>query len=423
MKTPGSLKAVVVLNDYCYVNGGASRIAIDEAVALAERGLRVIFLGAVGPICEELSASNVHVICLDQAELLGAPRNPSVIVNAMWNLTARARMEHLLGDLHPYETIVHLHGYTKALSVSPVHAATRQGFRVLCTLHDFFSACPNGALFDYVENRACDRRGLSRECIRASCDKRHYGHKLYRVVRTAVQRYSGALPGAVMDYITLSSRSAELLRPYLPERARYHPLENLIEVTRRPPVAVADNKELVAVGRLDIEKGIRELLEAVRRTNAKLTLVGDGPLRAEAEATPGVRVTGWVSASEVMKELEIARCLVFPSLWYETYGLVVSEAAARGLPSIVSDISAASERVRHGIDGWHVTAGSVDSLSAAISTVADDALVRDAGIAAYERFWSSPPTRQNHIMGLVGIYEGVLQGARANVQLDGEANS
>ena len=40
--------AVVVLNDYCYVQGGASRVAIDEALGLASKGLAVSFVGGVG---------------------------------------------------------------------------------------------------------------------------------------------------------------------------------------------------------------------------------------------------------------------------------------------------------------------------------------------------------------------------------------
>ena len=41
---------VVVLNDYCYVQGGASKVAIDEAVGLARAGAEVIFVGAVEPV-------------------------------------------------------------------------------------------------------------------------------------------------------------------------------------------------------------------------------------------------------------------------------------------------------------------------------------------------------------------------------------
>ena len=44
--------SAVVLNDFCHVQGGASRVAIDEAVALHAAGMEVTFLGAVGPVCD-----------------------------------------------------------------------------------------------------------------------------------------------------------------------------------------------------------------------------------------------------------------------------------------------------------------------------------------------------------------------------------
>ena len=62
-----AVRSVVVLNDFCHVQGGASRVAIDEAVALRKSGLDVTFLGAVGPVCEALDG--VRTICLDQPEL------------------------------------------------------------------------------------------------------------------------------------------------------------------------------------------------------------------------------------------------------------------------------------------------------------------------------------------------------------------
>jgi glycosyltransferase involved in cell wall biosynthesis len=399
---------VIVLNDFCHAQGGASRIAIDEAISLAESGMRVIFLGAVGPVCRELKESTVEVISLNQPELLQASQKPGVMLQALWNLTAYRRMQELLQKLDPNNTIIHLHGYTKALTTSPVRAAVKRGFRVVCTLHDFFTACPNGAFFDYMECKPCQRRGLSVDCITANCDKNRYAHKLYRIARSAVQRYAGMLPDGVMDYITLSDHSAQLLKPYLPANARYHALENLIETTKLPPVDVAANKEIVAVGRLDIEKGIESLLKAAAHAGVKLTLVGDGPLRSTAEIYKNCRVTGWVSAGMVQKELEKARCLVFPSLWYEGYGLVVSEAAARGIPSIVSSISAAAERVTDGVHGWHVRPGDVEHLTHCLELTKNNDRLRAAGQAAYERFWTNPPTRANHTAGLLSIYRSIL---------------
>ena len=400
---------ILVLNDYCFINGGASKIAIDEAISMADAGQRVIFLGACGPISAELQASKVEVHCLNQPELLNVGKNPGVMLQGLWNFRAHAAMKTLLKKLDAASTVIHLHGYTKALTTSPVRAAVEQGFNVVCTLHDFFAACPNGAQYDYREARPCPRQGLSMDCIQANCDKRHYAHKVYRVARSVIQKYVGELPGGVHHYITLSNRSADILRPFLPADAHYYALENLIETVERPPVDAAANTALVAVGRLDIEKGIEVLLEAVRRTGLPLTLVGEGPLRGLAESVPNCRVTGWVTPEQVQAELEKARCLVFPSLWYETYGLVVAEAASRGIPAIVSDISAASERVENGVHGWHMESGNVDDLVRCLLLTKSDDNIRNAGQSAYQRFWSAPPTRANHIRGLLNIYSKVLQ--------------
>jgi glycosyltransferase involved in cell wall biosynthesis len=399
---------VVVLNDFAHVQGGASKVAIDEAVSLAEAGLRVIFLGAVGPIGPQLAAAPLETICLEQPQLLDVARNPGVALQSMWNRKAKSRLRALLATLDPRRTIVHLHGYTKALSVSPVAAAQAAGFRVVCTLHDFFAACPNGAFFDYVQMAPCPRVALSVSCVAASCDKRHRLHKLFRVARGVTQRRLGHFPAETGDYITLSDRSANMMRPYLPASAHFHRLDNVIDIARRPAVAAAANQAITCVGRLDEEKGVRLLADAAAASGLKIVFVGDGPLRAELEARAEVTVTGWVTPAEVVARLDQARCLVFPSLWYETFGLVVDEAAARGVPAVVSDISAAAERVRDGLTGWHFRSGDAGSLAAALQKTRIDADVEAAGAAAYAAYWRDPPTRRSHAASLVGIYRTVL---------------
>ena len=92
----------------------------------------------------------------------------------------------------------------------PVRIARSLGFPVVCTLHDFFAACPNGAFYDYAAGKTCDRRPLSLGCAARHCDKRRYVHKLFRLVRGVIQRRVGRFPAAVLDYIPLSRKSAGL---------------------------------------------------------------------------------------------------------------------------------------------------------------------------------------------------------------------
>ena len=113
------IDSVVVLNDFCNAQGGASRVAIDEAIALRRLGVQVYFLGAVGPVCAELHDADVKVVCLDQPELANAVRHPVSALRAMWNQVAYQMTRTVLAPLDPRRTIVHLHGYTKALSTAP----------------------------------------------------------------------------------------------------------------------------------------------------------------------------------------------------------------------------------------------------------------------------------------------------------------
>ena len=209
-----SVDSVVILNDFCHVQGGASRVAIDEAVALRASGLNVIFLGAVGPVCKELRDTGVCVLCLNQPELSEVRKHPTVAVQALWNNTARRALGSILSGMSPRRTIVHLHGYTKALTTAPVLAARQAGFPTVCTLHDFFAACPNGAFYDYRREEPCRLQALSTACMLTACDKRHPAHKAFRVARGLAQKHLARFPFTVRDYITLSEQSADLLRPY-----------------------------------------------------------------------------------------------------------------------------------------------------------------------------------------------------------------
>ena len=65
---------VIVVNDFAFVNGGASQVAVTTAKLLAKKGHRVIFFSAVGPIGQELKeVQNLSVVCLNQKDILRDP--------------------------------------------------------------------------------------------------------------------------------------------------------------------------------------------------------------------------------------------------------------------------------------------------------------------------------------------------------------
>lgn len=107
-------------------------------------------------------------------------------------------------------------------------------------------------------------------------------------------------------------------------------------------------------------------------------MVGDGPLRADAEALAAqlhapVRFSGFLNQTEMAAAYAASDVLVVPSRW-ETWGLVVNEAMACGVPAIVTDgVACAGDLVIPGMTGEVCPVGAPGALSAHIGHLACDA--------------------------------------------------
>ena len=401
---------IVVVNDYAAINGGAAKVAIDSAIGLAEQGFHVVYFAATGPIEPMLIESGVKVICLQQEDILNDPKRLRAATQGIWNKLAAKQMTDLLRQYSPDNTIIHVHGWTKALTSSPIRVAMQHGFKIVLTLHDYFIACPNGGFFDYPANKICTKRPLSISCVVHNCDVRSYTQKIWRVIRQLVQKYIGHIPSGVSAFIAVSAFSLEKLQEYLPSKSKIKLIPNPVITSQSKPVEVASNQDFLYIGRLSKEKGTGLFAEAMKQNNLKGIIVGDGPLSSSLrQQYPNMIFTGWLPPNEINKVLQKTRTLVFPSLLYETQGLVVHEAMALGVPVIVSDTSAAQDAIIDGSTGLYFRSGDLSSLKEKILQCQENSsLVSRLGLNAYKTFWSKPPIIDNYINDLVTTYKDVL---------------
>jgi len=140
-------------------------------------------------------------------------------------------------------------------------------------------------------------------------------------------------------------------------------------------------KVVCCVGSLKEKKGHAVLLRAwpyviSRRSDARLVLVGDGPLRDELQRTAnesGVRETIRFlgNRSDVPSILRAADVFVLPSLW-EGFGIAVVEAMAAGVPVVASRVDGVCEIIRDGQDGVLVPPNEPEKLAQAIVDLLDD---------------------------------------------------
>lgn len=397
---------VVVVNDHAHVNGGSAKVAIDSAKGFARRGYRVDFFSAVGPIDPSLVEAGVEVTLLDQPDVASTPSLARFGAQWLWNAAARRGLAGLLASCDPAETIVHVHGWAKALSPSIGQALKHAGLPVVFTLHDYYLACPNGGFYDYGAARNCDYRPMSPGCIAHNCDSRGYHRKLMRVGRHAAMRYASGLYDTARHLISISRLQREAIAPYMPKDAIFYDVGNPIDVTDMGPKGDHAPGDFVFVGRLSAEKGPRYFAQAARLAGVTPVFVGDGPLRAALEAEfPEATFLDWQGPMDVRETLRAARALVFPSVWYEGQPLTIYESLGLGTPVIVSDLCAGREAVVDRETGFWFKSSDAQSLAAAISRLTDDDLARRMAGAAYARYWADPLTLERHLNSVAAVYE------------------
>ncbi len=153
--------------------------------------------------------------------------------------------------------------------------------------------------------------------------------------------------------------------------------------------AGSDSATILHVGRLVEKKGTETLLHAFAGVNAahpkaRLTIVGDGPLRAKLRRLAvdlgigqAVDFLDALPPEEVAERMRQAAMLVAPSLTArdgDSEGLpnVVVEAMASGLPVVASDHGGIAEAVADGLSGFLIPEGAVELLSRHIGALLAD---------------------------------------------------
>jgi len=340
--------------------GGAELVVAYLAEGLVARGHRATVVSTCGPEMEPYPReirNGVEVVRFFPRNMYWsfARQGHGRVSHALWHLRdswnrdAARRFRAILADARP--DIVHTH-VIDGFSASIWRRARRHGVPVIHTAHDYHLLCPRAFLLTR-DWKLCHRPALPCRAyrswhLRTALDvdmfvspsqfllDRHCDAGL-AVARTAVVRNGIPQPP-----------------PRLPRAEQGHA-----------------GAHFLLLCRLTEEKGVRVVLDALRRLPSELplqlTIAGRGPLehvaRAAAEADPRINFAGFVQGDQKHALLSQADHLLIPSLWYENAPVAVVEAAAYGIGLIGSRIGGIPELVSEGATGVLFEPGDAAALA------------------------------------------------------------
>lgn len=403
---------IIIVNDYGHVNGGAGKVALESAMALTDHVETVHVFTAIGEAADMLKHTpNLKITALHQKKVTDLPFAKSV-GGGLWNKEVEEEFSKVLDLYSPKDTVVHVHSWRDGTTLSFIPEVQKRGFKYVFTAHDYGLACPIAGFFDHRSNSVCNFKALSGACLRSNCTNTSIVKKSWFSLRHYMQVKRARIPSNLKHLITVSETTEKILIPYLNERTRVHFVPNPLPIEKKPRVEVERNRSYAFVGRFSAEKAPLLAAEATQKAGVPIMFIGTGSLASEIHPIyPEAKLMGWRKPDEVHELLRQARALIFPSVWYEAQGMVVDEAAALGLPVIVSDITAAVESIFRHKHGSTFTSGDVDALVRRIQEFEHDDVIKSFSKAGYNSYWQNPPSMDNHIVHLLRVYETVLSDA------------
>ncbi len=211
-------------------------------------------------------------------------------------------------------------------------------------------------------------------------------------------------------------RQSWIKRGFEPEKLKILPRgldTDLFHPTRRDPAffekfgATNGQVRLLYVGRVSREKDLDLLADAYRRLrneglSIQLFIVGHGPYsEALHDALPEAFFTGYLTGKDLAAAYASADIFVFPSTT-DTFGNVIIEAQASGVPVVVSDSGGPKELVENNQTGVITKSHDVDDLTRAIRELvldsnrresmgnhARDSVINRTWPTAFRKFWAA----------------------------------
>ena len=374
------MKVLIVHNRY-RIRGGEDSVVENETAMLKNHGHEVV----------SYIRSN--------DEIKGGVR---AAINSLFSVKSYREIKALIRKERP--DIVHVHNTIHVISPAVYYAAVSEKVPVVQTLHNFRLKCPNGEF--YRDGHCCEdcvKCGLC-SALKHKCYRQSFAQTLVMCVSMLIHRITGIYNR--LNYIALTGFDKEKLP--LPGKTYIKP-----NFTSKPetPVYDPDSDHYVFIGRIEENKGIATVARAFAKNGKKLIIIGDGSCAGKLRAyiikheLVNIDYRGSMAHDDAMHILTGAKALIASSKWYETFGMTIIEAFARGVPVIANDFGNMGALVTEGVTGMKYE-HSADALCECLERfeACDRMVLSRNALKEYEEKYTEDANYER----LMKIYEDIL---------------
>lgn len=350
---------IIVANYRYFVAGGPEKYMFKFMEAAQKMGIEVIPFSVDNPQNEATQYSKYFAKPRSN-QLMYADTKKSIgnligmLRATIWNYDAESKLRKLIRDTKP-DAVYILHEVNH-LSPSIIHAAKKEGVRVVHRISDFFMFCPK---YDFLcENEICEAclHGNYKKAIEHKCVKGSRLGTWLRVLAMKLYKVTKVFNDVDQFVCTCEFSKNKLIEGGIPAE-KITCVPTFIDATQITP-CYENDKYFLFLGRMAHQKGTIYAIEAMKYlkdTDYVLKITGQisdseddqkiWQYIQENHLEEKVVFTGFKHGKELEELISKATSIVCPAIWYENMPNTVIEAYAYGKPVVASRVGSLAEIV------------------------------------------------------------------------------
>lgn len=285
-------------------------------------------------------------------------------IKSIYNNNTVKEIEGILVKEHVDFALIH--NISPMISNSIYAVLIRYGIKIYKYMQNYNLVCLNGALDKNGECDICRHKSIHGVKLKCYKESKIYSFQKYIAKELLWKKYINDFSGfiAISEYV--KNKHVQLGIPKEKIMVLYHFCENEPQVLSQHN----DEKYVVYLGRLSLEKGIVTLIKAMQdNPQIILKIMGKGPIEENLKSfvsnnkMTNIQFLGYKTGEEKNNIIGNAMALVAPSEWEEPFGRIAIEAYQVGTPVIASAIGGLKELVDSGKTGFLFESGNVLQLT------------------------------------------------------------